>query len=152
MRGFGRAISSFACRNQAAETKEGNTMTTDKEPTPFIEYWEAVDAALMKFFAIDTEDAGIGADLIASAQEAGQTPEDFARWYDEKYDLSCREEWQGPRVPRTKAPSESGEVFRVPVRLFELGQIVSTPGALEACSPEHMRECLARHIRGDWGI
>jgi hypothetical protein len=31
IRGFSRAISSFACRNQAAETKEGNTMseTTD---------------------------------------------------------------------------------------------------------------------------
>jgi Protein of unknown function (DUF3768) len=27
IRGFSRAISSFACRNQAAETKEGNTMS-----------------------------------------------------------------------------------------------------------------------------
>ena len=43
------------------------------------------------------------------------------------------------------------EPFRVPVKLFELGQIVSTPGAMDACTPEYMRECLGRHIRGDWG-
>lgn len=34
---------------------------------------------------------------------------------------------------------------------FHLGQIVSTPGALEACSPDHLLACLARHVRGDWG-
>jgi hypothetical protein len=28
------------------------------EPTPFIEYWEAVDAAMLKFFGIHTSDAG----------------------------------------------------------------------------------------------
>jgi hypothetical protein len=58
------------------------------EPTPFIEYWKAVDAAMLKFFGIDTSDAGIDADLIASAQEECQTPEDFARWYGDKYDLT----------------------------------------------------------------
>jgi hypothetical protein len=35
---------------------------------------------------------------------------------------------------------------------FSLGQIVSTPGALDACSPEHLADCLARHARGDWGL
>src|SRR3954470_5462605 len=34
---------------------------------------------------------------------------------------------------------------------FDLGMVVSTPGALEACSPEHLALCLARHARGDWG-
>ncbi len=34
---------------------------------------------------------------------------------------------------------------------FDLGQIVATPGALEACSPDHLMLCLARHARGDWG-
>jgi hypothetical protein len=34
---------------------------------------------------------------------------------------------------------------------FPLGQIVSTPGALEACSHEHRILCLARHATGDWG-
>ena len=42
--------------------------------------------------------------------------------------------------------------FRIPVKLFELGQVVSTPGALEACSREHLSACLTRHIRGDWGV
>ena len=36
--------------------------------------------------------------------------------------------------------------------LFPLGQIVSTPGALEACSPVHLRRCLTRHATGDWGV
>jgi len=39
--------------------------------------------------------------------------------------------------------------FKIP--LFHLGQIVATPGALEATTPESLLECLARHIRGDWG-
>lgn len=34
---------------------------------------------------------------------------------------------------------------------FELGQIVATPGALEACPNVHLQRCLARHVRGDWG-
>jgi len=31
------------------------------------------------------------------------------------------------------------------------GQIVSTPGALAACSNVLMQKCLARHLTGDWG-
>jgi len=34
---------------------------------------------------------------------------------------------------------------------FELGSIVSTPGALDACPTERMTRCLARHLCGDWG-
>ena len=34
---------------------------------------------------------------------------------------------------------------------FELGLIVSTPGALETCSNVLMQQCLARHLTGDWG-
>lgn len=34
---------------------------------------------------------------------------------------------------------------------FELGQVVATPGALEACTPDHMRRCLSRHLTADWG-
>ena len=34
---------------------------------------------------------------------------------------------------------------------FELGLIVATPGALEACSNVQMQRCLARHRTGDWG-
>ena len=35
--------------------------------------------------------------------------------------------------------------------LFALGNIVATPGALDACSHEHRLACLARHVHGDWG-
>ena len=43
-------------------------------------------------------------------------------------------------------------VFRVPVRLFELGQVVATQGVLAATSDELRINCLGRHIRGDWGV
>lgn len=36
-------------------------------------------------------------------------------------------------------------------KTFSLGQVVSTPGALSACSPEHLLACLKRHAAGDWG-
>jgi len=64
------------------------------EPTPFIDYWDAVDEAMLKFFGIDTRDAGIEPDLIASAQEECQTPEEFARWYGDKYDLTYIDGWK----------------------------------------------------------
>ena len=34
---------------------------------------------------------------------------------------------------------------------FALGRIVSTPGALEACTHDHLLRCLFRHTQGDWG-
>ena len=34
---------------------------------------------------------------------------------------------------------------------FELGQVVTTPGALEACSNVFIQRCLTRHLTGDWG-
>lgn len=34
---------------------------------------------------------------------------------------------------------------------FELGRIVITPGALEACPAVFLQKCLARHVAGDWG-
>ena len=39
--------------------------------------------------------------------------------------------------------------------LFDLGQLVATPGAKDACGPQylrHMWECINRHVRGDWGM
>ena len=66
-------------------------MTTD-EPIAFIDYWDAVDGAMTKFFGIDTWDAGMEADRIAAAQEEGDTPEDFALWFGEKYGLTLLSE------------------------------------------------------------
>src|SRR4051812_40074939 len=36
--------------------------------------------------------------------------------------------------------------------LFDLGQMVSTPGALEPLTAEDIAEALSRHQRGDWGL
>ena len=66
----------------------------EDHPASFMDYWEAVDAAMLKCFGIDTGDAGIDAELIASAQEEGQTPEEFARWYGAKYDLTYIDDWK----------------------------------------------------------
>jgi hypothetical protein len=66
-----------------------------EEPIAFIDYWNAVDAAMLKFFGIDTGDAGIEADRIAAAQEEGDTPEDFALWFGEKYGLTLLSERGG---------------------------------------------------------
>ena len=54
----------------------------------FIDYWNAVDAALQKLFGIHSGDAGIPPYRIAIAQEDGDTPEQFALWFGEKYGLT----------------------------------------------------------------
>src|SRR5690348_930901 len=41
--------------------------------------------------------------------------------------------------------------FVIPHSLFELGAVVSTPGAMRQCSLGHLALCLARHACGDWG-
>jgi hypothetical protein len=80
------------------QQKEHKHMTAE-EPISFIDYWDALDAAMLKFFGIDTADAGIEADRIAQAQEGGDSPQDFALWFGEKYDLTLLSqsttEWGG---------------------------------------------------------
>jgi hypothetical protein len=48
--------------------------------------------------------------------------------------------------------ADNQEPGRVPTALFELGQIVATRGAIESCRSDYMRQCLARHVGGDWGV
>ena len=40
---------------------------------------------------------------------------------------------------------------RTKTTVFELGQIVATPGALESIPAEDIADALGRHQRGDWG-
>jgi hypothetical protein len=35
--------------------------------------------------------------------------------------------------------------------LFHPGQVVATPGAVDACTEEYLFQCLKRHLGGDWG-
>ncbi len=53
-----------------------------------------------------------------------------------------REAFEQEKRERTRSRKEP---------LFELGQVVSTPGALEALTREDIGKALARHHRGDWG-
>jgi hypothetical protein len=68
-------------------------MTDDQEPPSFLDYWTAIDATMTSLFGIDTGDAGIEPDVLAGAQEEGQTPEDFALWFGEKYGLKILSEF-----------------------------------------------------------
>ena len=34
---------------------------------------------------------------------------------------------------------------------FDLGQLLSTPGAIGAATQEDLMRCIGRHVRGDWG-
>jgi hypothetical protein len=45
--------------------------------------------------------------------------------------------------------TDNKEPIRIPRRLFDLGRIVATPGALRAA--DYMQQCLMRHVGGDWG-
>ena len=55
------------------------------------------------------------------------------------------------RVPPEEVPSQEEERGKEP--LFDLGQVVGTPGALRALAEAHQPpiELLARHVTGDWG-
>jgi hypothetical protein len=46
--------------------------------------------------------------------------------------------------------STPSSIFRI--GRFPLGRVVATPGALAACTPEHLNRCLLRHFQGDWGV
>jgi hypothetical protein len=56
------------------------------------------------------------------------------------------------RKPVMSDTANDNTEFRVPRRLFDRGRIVATPGVLAACAPDYMRECLARHVGGDWAL
>ncbi len=63
---------------------------------------------------------------------------------------------QGPNSPNTPDgdnPEPGFAVLIVPASRFELGQLVATPGALEALAAANVSpaELLGRHMTGDWG-
>jgi hypothetical protein len=55
---------------------------------------------------------------------------------------------------REAAPKLEDAVISVNKPLFKLGQVLATPGALEALekSGQSLWEFLSRHLSGDWGI
>ena len=99
------------------------------ESASFIEYWEAVDAAMLKFFGIDTSDAGIEAALIASTQEEHRTPEEFARWYGDRYDLTYLDDMPamyGGAAARTRKIAALNDLCRTAMGVA--GRLVQTSG------------------------
>ncbi len=37
-------------------------------------------------------------------------------------------------------------------RKFPVGQVLATPGAIQACGQELLAKCFGRHVQADWGI
>jgi len=102
------------------------------EPTPFIEYWEAVDAAMLKYFGIDTGKAGIRPRLIAAAQEAGQSPEDFAKRCGDKHALTYLDEYavlHSGSAARTRKIAALNDLCRKAMGVA--GRLVQTSGICE---------------------
>jgi hypothetical protein len=62
-------FNSLDAQREACQSS-GAVMTSD-DPQSFMDYWTEIDAALMTHFGIDTCDAGIEPDVLASAQEEG---------------------------------------------------------------------------------
>jgi hypothetical protein len=42
------------------------------------------------------------------------------------------------------------EEFKIPFKLFDLGRVLATPGAIAACPPERMQACLREHVLCNW--
>jgi hypothetical protein len=63
--------------------------------------------------------------------------------------------WSRVDLPINPKPTERNYTMKTTtenrVNLFTPNQIVATPGALEACTREHLLRCLGRHMRGGWG-
>jgi hypothetical protein len=110
------------------------------------------------------EEASLFSDLLNAALSEVDWHE-VAEAFLEELDPEDRPE-QGDADEKTDQPDEddeeaySAEEFERVKRervekqkepLFELGQVVSTPGALDALTAEDIGKALARHHRGDWG-
>jgi hypothetical protein len=91
---------------------------------------------------IPTAITGFYADLLQSALEEVnwlEIAENFLGELRVDEEEEEPETWKGPRPAHDVDPK------------FPLGQIVSTPGALDSIDPLEMMTALARHHRGDWG-
>ena len=78
---------SGSTRCAGSKTRRGKAVQHERRTVSFLDYWNAVDAAMPKLFSIDTCDASIDAKAIASAQDEVSTPDEFARWCGDKYVL-----------------------------------------------------------------
>lgn len=60
----------------------------DLKEQSFLEYWNEVETALKKGYALSSLDAGMEPEEIAVAQESGWQPGEFVKWFAGKYDLT----------------------------------------------------------------
>ena len=95
--------------------------------------WFEVATAFLE--DIEPDDGGPDGDAAAEEGDQGEEDEDDEEAY-------SAEEFE--RIKRERAESTAGP-------LFELGQVLSTPGALAALGRDDIGKALARHHWGDWG-
>ncbi len=92
-----------------------------------VDWDEIADAFLEEVEPEDEPDPG---EEDEESDQADEEEEDSA----EDFESVKRERIESPKGP-----------------LFELGQVVSTPGALSTLTRQDMEKALARHHQGDWG-
>jgi hypothetical protein len=51
------------------------------------EWRTTTDAVMSRIYGINTDDAGLDDEWLRSHWNAGETPDEFVRWFAQKYDL-----------------------------------------------------------------
>jgi hypothetical protein len=118
---------------------------------PFMDYWLEVDAALFEFFGIDSSSAGMDEKEIAMAQEAGCSPEEFAHWHGDRYDLTYLDDWKaiyrlGHQGTAARKIATLNDLCRKAMGIA--GRVVQTAGicALPSAQQSAIRE--SRNVQG----
>jgi hypothetical protein len=62
-----------------------------KQSTTLVDYEARVSRAMTELYDITWHDASGETELLAKAIEADRMPEEFVRWFGERYDLEPRE-------------------------------------------------------------
>jgi hypothetical protein len=86
---------------------------------------------------------------MSAESRSKSAPPDFARFAKRL----CIKSFAGSRIANTRR-KDSEMINTTTETIFPLGQIYSTPGAIETLteSAQSIEEFLNRHQRGDWGV
>jgi hypothetical protein len=70
------------------ETTAKEITMTDEEAQSLSDYWGEVDLALMKLYGVHTGHIELELEIIAGAQDEGDTPEQLALWCAGQFNLT----------------------------------------------------------------
>lgn len=116
----------------------GEHLAKPREPDVFC---DLLDAALSEVNWCEIAEAFLE-DLVPDDEPDGDHEGEHHHHDIGEHEAASLENFE--RAKRERAESPAGP-------LFELGRVVSTPGALATLTPEDIGNALGRHHRGDWG-